>query len=107
MTLVEIIEMKYAQANRDIDKIIAKRPDTAQARYDRKKALARGREPKRYTAGMEKMKHELAIERRWILKGILEAVDYLVDECGFIKKDLLEVIGDVEAALDKRDGEDA
>ncbi len=99
MTLLEAIEMKYAQAYRDIDKLIVNRPNTAQARYDRKKALAKGHEPKRYTAGMEKMKHELAIERRWILKGIQEAVDFLISNGILTKEQSLEVIGDVESAI--------
>ena len=98
------IEAKYAQAHRELDRVILGRTNTAQARYDRKKALAKGHEPKRYTVGVERVKHELDIEMRWVLKGVQETVDYLVEHTRGTEfpKWLKEVVGDVEAALDAR-----
>ena len=107
MKLVDQIRAMYRQAQRDLDRIIEKRPDTAQARYDRKKALKKGHEPKRYTAGSEKIKHEMYIEHRWILKGVQEVVDYLLEHEYVDKEWIQEVIGDVESALNEGTEEDA
>ena len=107
MTLLEQIESKYHQAQADLDKVIKRQPDTAQARYDRKKALAKGHEPKRYTAGAAKVKHEMYIEHRWILKGVQEVVDYLLENEYVDEEWIQEVIGDVEGALNPSTEEDA
>lgn len=111
MKLIEQIDTKYAQATRELDKVIAGRRDTAQSRYDRKKALAKGREPKRYTAGVERIRHELDVERRWVLKGVQETLEYLLehleeqDDYPF-EEWLREELGCVELALDERTEED-
>lgn len=109
MKLVEQIDAKYDQAKRELDKVINGRTNTAQARYDRKKAIAQGRDPKRYTVGAERIKHELDVERRWVLKGVSETLDYLLthSEDDDLNAWLLEVIGDVEAALDEGTEEDS
>lgn len=111
MKLVEQIDAKYDQAKRELDKVINGRTNTAQARYDRKKAIAQGRDPKRYTVGAERIKHELDVERRWVLKGVSETLDYLLalthsgDE--ELSAWLVEVIGDVDAALNEGTEEDS
>lgn len=111
MKLLEQIDAKYNQAKRELDKVISGRHDTAQARYDRKKALAKGHEPKRYTAGIERIRHELDIERRWVLKGALETLEYIRDNYDLGKGHFDEWIGgmidDVEAALDEGTEEDS
>lgn len=106
MTLLQLIDAKYEQAKRELDKVISGRTNTAQARYDRKKALAKGHEPKRYTAGAERIRHELDVERRWVLKGALETLEYIVSNYHLYDSRswtewLEEVIADVEAALDE------
>lgn len=108
MTLVELVEARYAQALMEIDKIINAGPLTPHQRYDYRKALKRnnGRPPKKYTAGLERMKHELMVERRQLLKGIQETLDYLStypnpDEPYLDAKWLEEVIGDVQSALNR------
>lgn len=111
MKLLEQIDAKYTQAKRELDKVISGRHNTAQARYDRKKALAKGHEPKRYTAGIERIRHELDVERRWVLKGALEALEFVRDNYGLVKGQVDEWIGgmidDVEAALDEGAEEDS
>lgn len=111
MKLLEQIDAKYVQAKRELDKVISGRHNTAQARYDRKKALARGYEPKRYTAGIERIRHELDVERRWVLKGAAEALEYLLEhyqefDTRSIGEWLEEELGNVEAALDEGTEED-
>lgn len=111
MNLIQQIDVKYDQAKRELDKVISGRRNTAQARYDRKKALAKGHEPKRYTAGVERIRHELDVERRWVLKGAQETLEYVVahaqeyDSRSFVEW-LKEELGSVEAALDERTEED-
>lgn len=118
MNLIQQIDTKYTQAKRELDRVISGRHETAQARYDRKKALAKGHEPKRYTAGTERIRHELDVERRWVLKGAAEALEYLL-ECQrrcqgqgqghghkFDTKWLEEELANVEAALDEGAEED-
>lgn len=109
MTLVEIIDARYDQAIAELDKIINAGPLTPHQRYDYRKALKRnnGKPPKRYTAGLERMKHELMVERRSVLKGVQEVIDFLSvypdpDEPYLYAKWLEEVIGDVQTAI-KRD----
>lgn len=106
MKLIEQIDAKYNQAQRELDRVIAGRTETAQARYDRKKALAKGHEPKRYTAGVERIRHEMSVERRWVLKGALEALEYVLkhyqeyDSRSFGEW-IKEELGSVEATLDE------
>lgn len=104
MTLLQQIDAKYDQAIRELNRVIAGRTNTAQARYDRKKALAKGHEPKRYTVGVERIKHELDVERRWVLKGALEALEYILanrNDEQFLDEWIGGMIEDVEAALDQ------
>lgn len=106
MKLIELVDAKYAQAKRELDKVISGRHNTAQARYDRKKALAKGHEPKRYTAGVERIRHELDTERRWVLKGAAETLEYLLEhyqefDTRSFGEWLEEELADVEAALDE------
>lgn len=106
MTLLQIINAQYEQAIRELDNVINYRKDTAQSRYDRKKALAKGHEPKRYTAGAERIRHELFYERRWVLKGALEALEYVAQNYEHFKAAsfdewMEEMIADVEAAIDE------
>lgn len=110
MKLLEQIDAKYTQAKRELDKIIAGRTETAQARYDRKKALAKGREPKRYVAGIERIRHELDVERRWVLKGAQEALEYILANCSdeqFSSDWIREELKRVETALDEGTEEDS
>lgn len=112
MKLLEQIDAKYDQAKRELDKVIAGRTETAQARYDRKKALAKGHEPKRYTAGIERIRHELDVERRWVLKGASETLEYLLEHYQeFDNRSfgewLEEELANVEAALDEGTEEDS
>lgn len=112
MKLIEQIDAKYNQAKRELDRIIKGRTETAQSRYDRKKALAKGHEPKRYTAGAERIRHELEVERRWVLKGALETLEYLVNnyneyDTRSIGEWLEEELKSVEAALDEGTEEDS
>lgn len=112
MKLVEQIDIKYGQAKRELDKVIAGRTETAQARYDRKKALAKGHEPKRYTASAERIRHELDVERRWVLKGALETLEYIKEHCQeydsrSIVEWMEEMIDGIENALDEGTEEDA
>lgn len=112
MKLTERIDIKYAQAKRELTKVIAGRTNTAQARYDRKKALAKGHEPKRYTIGVERILHELDVERRWVLRGALEALEYIAEnyqeyDTKSYGEWLEEMIGNVEAALDEGTEEDS
>lgn len=109
MKLIEQIDAKYVQAKRELDKVISGRHDTAQARYDRKKALAKGHEPKRYTAGIERIRHELDVERRWVLKGATETLEYLLEHyLGPVERKLIEEeLKSVEAALDEGTEEDS
>ena len=111
MNLLEQIDAKYDQAKRELDKIIVGRTETAQARYDRKKALAKGHEPKRYTAGIERIRHEMDTERRWVLKGVTETLEYLLEhyqeyDTRSFGEWLEEELKSVEAAFDKRAEED-
>ena len=111
MTLVQQIEAKYTQAKRELDKVIFGRHNTAQARYDRKKALAKGHEPKRYVAGAERIKHELDVERRWVLKGAAETLEYILSnyqkyDSRSIGEWLEEELDRVEATLDEGTEED-
>lgn len=112
MTLVQQVDAKYTQAKRELDKVISGRHNTAQARYDRKKALAKGHEPKRYVAGAERIKHELDVERRWVLKGAAETLEYILSnyqeyDSRSIGEWLEEELGRVEAALDEGTEEDS
>lgn len=98
MTLVEQIELRYDNAINSIREQITAPPQSPQARYDYQKAIRKtGKPPKRYTAGLERMIHELQVEKRWMLKGILETTNYLLEH----NIDVMEVIGDAEIALDK------
>ena len=112
MNLIQQIDAKYTQAKRELDKVISGRHDTAQARYDRKKALAKGHEPKRYTAGIERIRHELDIERRWVLKGVQETLEYIIthaqeyDTRSFVEW-LEEELANVEATFDEGTEEDS
>lgn len=112
MNLIQQIDAKYDQAKRELDKVISGRHDTAQARYDRKKALAKGHDPKRYTAGIERIRHELDVERRWVLKGVTETLEYLLEhyqefDTRSFGEWLEEELNNVEAALDEGTEEDS
>ena len=112
MRLIEQIDAKYNQAKRELDRVIAGRTETAQARYDRKKALAKGHEPKRYIAGVERIRHELDVERRWVLKGAQETLEYLLThyqefDTRSLGEWLEEELSYVEAALDEGRPEDS
>lgn len=112
MTLIQQVDTKYTQAKRELDKVISGRHNTAQARYDRKKALAKGHEPKRYVAGAERIKHELDVERRWVLKGAAETLEFILSnyqeyDSRSIGEWLEEELGRVEAALDEGTEEDS
>ena len=112
MKLYEQIDAKYNQAKRELDRVIERRTETTQARYDRKKALARGHEPKRYTVGIEKIRHELDVERRWVLRGTIEALEYLLEhyqeyDTRSFGEWLEEELASVEAALDEGTEEDS
>lgn len=112
MTLIQQINTKYNQAKRELERVITHRSDTAQARYDRKKALARGHEPKRYVAGAERVRHELDVERRWVLKGAAETLEYLLEhyqefDTRSFGEWLEEELYSVEVALDQETEEDS
>ena len=112
MTLVEQINQMYNQAKAEIQRTIDSGPQSPQAKYDLKKARRMGREPKKYTAGLEKMRHEMDHERRWVLKGVQMTLDFLSqvylvrDGCPERLDDetlafIEEVIGNVQDALDE------
>lgn len=108
MLLLEQIELQYGQAIRELDAAIAKRPDTAQARYDRKRA---GHAPRPYLTNAEKVRHELAIERRWVLKGVQQTLEYILEHCQEYHPDgeiawLKGELAHVENTLDERGEED-
>ncbi len=112
MTILQQIDAKYTQAKRELDRVISGRHNTAQSRYDRKKALAQGREPKRYTAGVERIRHELDVERRWVLKGVQETLEYLLShyqeyDTRSFGEWIEEELANVEAALDEGTEEDS
>lgn len=104
-TIVEQMETRYRSAIAEIDRTIAAGPQTAQQRYDYKKLMRRngGRPPKKYTTGLERLKHELSVQLRWELKGVQEAKDYLQthEELGLDPDWVEEVFGDVQAAIDR------
>ncbi len=107
-SLTEQMETRYRAAIAEIDRTIAAGPQTAQQRYDYKKLLRRngGRPPKKYTTGLERLKHELSVQLRWELKGVQEVKDYFLilthnDEPEFDPEWVEEVFGDVQAAIDR------
>lgn len=81
MTLIEKIQTQYANARADLQATINRSPleQGAHARYDYKKALRKhpGRKPKKQTAAMERMVHELSIEERYKLEGIMLVRDLI------------------------------
>lgn len=102
MTLCEIIELKYAQALAEITRIQEAGPQTAQARYDYKKAVRQGRIPKPQAQKLERIKHEMEHERRWVLRGVQEVLDFLkpqLTEKQF--EQLCKEVGDVQSAIER------
>ena len=105
MTLVEQINQMYNRAKAEIQRTIDSGPQSPQAKYDLKKARRMGREPKKYTAGLEKMRHEMDHERRWVLKGVQMTLDFLKNAELYDYEYVEEVVGNVQDALDEG-GED-
>ena len=100
MTFLEKTNAYYEQAQAFVDMQISAGPQTAQARYDLKKAQRRGHTPRKQTTGLERMKHELATEQRYLLKGGLEMLAYLYEHYPHIKCTQLDAeIRQLEEAL--------
>lgn len=102
MTLCDIVEAKYAQAIAEIVRIQEAGPQTAQARYDYKKALRQGRVPRPQAQKLERIKHEMEHERRWVLRGVQEVLDFLETRIPPEQfEQLSEAIGDVQSAINR------
>lgn len=101
-TLVEFIALKYQQAFEDIEEVKNAGPQSPQERYDWKKSLRKGKIHQRQTAGFDKMRHEMEVEHRYVLRGVQEALDFIkniVPEEEYLR--IEKEIGDVQKAIEK------
>ena len=100
LKLVELVEQRYENAIQEMEEILVYGSQTPQARSARR--LSEGAQPQR-NKNVIRIKDELIQERRMVLKGILATVDFIKQQDGRITAtELIELIGDVDGALDRR-----